>query len=215
MDDPGLWIWTIPEGASDVCLPEEEPEGGGETRPAGWQPATVKSGHDLRSVSLLAERFEKTCASEGRAREIGKKKELDVCRSFAAVLLTTDAPMRYEIKGDTYPLRHCFPPFGLTWDGDEEVYWTADEEEWREAVGALGKEPPDGSSELTLTADLAGKRIYPVGYRAPDGEPTHYMCSCSRREMVRRQDSFTHVCRWYELEADRGSRALDVCPHPG
>ena len=196
------------------------PPGGGTGGRRGDAPGGVATGCGeewarSQNLSLSRQSDSKRRARVKDVRERLKKKELDVCRSFAAVLLTTDAPMRYEIKGDTYPLRHCFPPFGLTWDEDEEVYWTADEEEWREAVGALGKEPPDGSSELTLTADLAGKRIYPVGYRAPDGEPTHYMCSCSRREMVRRQDSFTHVCRWYELEADRGSRTLDVCPHPG
>jgi len=62
--------------------------------------------------------------------------------------------MRYEIKGDTYPLRHCFPPFGLEWDEEDEVYWTDDEEGWREAVEALGRTPPDGARELTVTVDL-------------------------------------------------------------
>jgi len=118
--------------------------------------------------------------------------------------------MRYEIKGDTYPLRHCFPPFGLEWDEEDEVYWTDDEEGWREAVEALGRTPPDGARELTVTVDLIGKRLYPVGFTKPEGQPTHFMCSCDRCEIVQADRPFSHPCRWYELEKDLTDRKLEV-----
>jgi hypothetical protein len=129
---------------------------------------------------------------------------------LSADTITDTGLMRYVVKGDTYPLRHCFPPFRLTWDEDEEVWWTEDEEEWCEAVQALGKEPPDGATELTITADLTNRRVYPVGYCRPDREPTHFMCRCSRREVIRVDSRYTHACMWYSLERDPTDRELTI-----